>query len=167
MRIIHSQTTPSRITLFSSTARITLFSVTSRITFLINCENYSLLSNFENHFSHQLRELLSFSSNTGNVILDLNSEKASSNLREECRKRLKCSDGRPTRLTTQTARNGPDGPPNGPNGPPNGPDGPPNGPDGPPNGPDSGAGDRRLRPWYLTRGWIMSHLYIQFGINTV
>ena len=104
MRIIHSQTTPSRITLFSSTARITLFSVTSRITFLINCENYSLLSSFENHFSHQLRELLSFSSNTGNIILDLNSEKASSNLREECRKRLKCSDGRPTRLTTQTAR---------------------------------------------------------------
>ena len=102
MRIIHSQTTPSRITLFSSTARITLFSVTSRITFLINCENYSLLSSFENHFSHQLRELLSFSSNTGNIILDLNSEKASSNLREECRKRLKCSDGRPTRLTTQT-----------------------------------------------------------------
>ena len=47
MRIIHSQTTPSRITLFSSTARITLFSSTSRITFLINCENYSLLSNFE------------------------------------------------------------------------------------------------------------------------
>ena len=102
MRIIHSQTTPSRITLFSSTARITLFSVTSRITFLINCENYSLLSNFENHFSPQLRELLSFSSNTGNIILNLNSEKASSNLREECRKRLKCSDGRPTRLTTQT-----------------------------------------------------------------
>ena len=48
-----------------------------------------------------------------------------------------------------------------------GPDGPPNGPDGPPNGPDGGAGDRRLRPWYLTRGWIMSHLYIQFGIDTV
>ena len=63
--------------------------------------------------------------------------------------------------------NGPDGPPNGPDGPPNGPDGPPNGPDGPPNGPDGGAGDRRLRPWYLTRGWIMSHLYIQFGIDTV
>ena len=104
MRIIHSQTTPSRITLFSSTARITLFSVTSKITFLINCENYSLLSSFENHFSHQLRELLSFSSNTGNIILDLNSEKASSNLWKECRKRLKCSDGRPTRLTTQTAR---------------------------------------------------------------
>jgi len=104
LRIIHSQTTPSRITLFSSTARITLFSVTSRITFLINCENYSLLSSFENHFSHQLRELLSFSSNMGNMILDLNSEKASPNLREECRKRLKCSDGRLTRLTTQMAR---------------------------------------------------------------
>ena len=56
--------------------------------------------------------------------------------------------------------NGPDGPPNGPDGPPNGPDVPPNSPDGPPNGPDSGAGDRRLRPWYLTRGWIMSHLYL-------
>ena len=58
--------------------------------------------------------------------------------------------------------NGPDGPPNGPDGPPNGPDGPPNGQDGPPNGPDGGAGDRRLRPcpWYLTRGWIMSHLYL-------
>ena len=40
-------------------------------------------------------------------------------------------------------------------------------PDSPPNGPDGGAGDRRLRPWYLTRGWIMSHLYMQFGINTV
>ena len=47
------------------------------------------------------------------------------------------------------------------------PDGPPNGPDGPPNSPDGGAGDRRLRPWYLTRGWIMSHLYLKFGINTV
>ena len=54
-----------------------------------------------------------------------------------------------------------------PAGPPNGLDGPPNGQDGPPNGPDGGAGDRRLRPWYLTRGWIMSHLYMQFGINTV
>ena len=63
--------------------------------------------------------------------------------------------------------NGPDGTPNGTDGPPNGPDGPPNGPDGPPNGPDGGDGDRRLRPWYLTRGWIMSHLYIQFGIDTV
>ena len=67
--------------------------------------------------------------------------------------------------------NGPDDPPNGPDGPPNGPDGPTNGLDGPPNspphGPDGGAGDRRLRPWYLTRGWIMSHLYMQFGINTV
>ena len=63
--------------------------------------------------------------------------------------------------------NGPAGPPNGPDGPPNGPAGLPNGPDGPPNGPDGGAGDRRLRPWYLTRGWIMSHLYMQFGINTV
>jgi len=55
---------------------------------------------------------------------------------------------------------GPDGPSNGPDGPSNGPDGPPNDPDGPPNGPDSGTGDRRLRPWYLTRGWIMSHLYL-------
>ena len=63
--------------------------------------------------------------------------------------------------------NGPDGPPNGPAGLPNGPDGPPNGPNGPPNGPDGGAGDHRLRPWYLTWGWIMSHLYMQFGINTV
>ena len=165
MRIIHSQTTPSRITLFSSTARITLFSVTSRITFLINCENYSLLSNFENHFSHQLRELLSFSSNTGNVILDLNSEKASSNLREECCKRLRCSSGQPNR-----------------------PDGTPTGPDGPPYGPDGRLTARtdRLtaqtdsltaRTDHLTartaepatagsdcgtysRGWIMSHLYL-------
>ena len=56
--------------------------------------------------------------------------------------------------------NDPDDTPNGPDEPPNGPDGPPNGPDGPPNGPDSGTGDRRLRPWYLTRGWIMSHLYL-------
>ena len=68
------------------------------------------------------------------------------------------TDGRP---------DGPVGPPNGPDGPPNGPDSPPNGPDGPPYDPDGGAGDRRLRPWYLTRGWIMSHLYMQFGINTV
>ena len=65
----------------------------------------------------------------------------------ECRMRLESSDG----------------PPNSPDGPPNGLDGPPNGPDGP----DSGAGDRRLRPLYLTRGWIMSHLYMQFGINIV
>ena len=63
--------------------------------------------------------------------------------------------------------NGPDRLPKGPDGLPNGPDGPPNGPDGPPNKPDSGAGDRQLRPWYLTRGWIMSHLYLSFGINTV
>ena len=40
------------------------------------------------------------------------------------------------------------------------PAGPPNAPASPPNGPDGGAGDRRLRPWYLTRGWIMSHTYI-------
>ena len=25
----------------------------------------------------------------------------------------------------------------------------------------------KARPWYLTRGWIMSHLYMQFGINTI
>ena len=102
---------------------------------------------------------------------------------EECRTRFECSAGRMDSLP-----NGPAGPPNGPDDPPNGPDGPPNGPDGPtngldgppyspdgptngpvgptngpvgpPNGPDSGAGDRRLRPWYLTRGWIMSHLYL-------
>ena len=56
---------------------------------------------------------------------------------------------------------GPAGPPNSPDGPPNGPpNGPPIGPDGPPYGPDGGAGDRRLRPWYLTKGWIMSHLYL-------
>ena len=74
------------------------------------------------------------------------------------------TDARTARLTA------PDGPPNGPDGPdgpPNGPDSPPNDPDSPPNSPDGGAGDRRLRPWYLTRGWIMSHLYMQFGINTV
>ena len=77
---------------------------------------------------------------------------------EECRTQVECSDG---------PLNGLDDPPNGPDGPPNCLDGPHNGPDGPPNGPDSRAGNRRLRPWYLTRGWIMSHLYIQFGINTV
>ena len=56
--------------------------------------------------------------------------------------------------------NGPYRPPNGLDGPPNDPDGAPNGADGSPKGPDGGAVDRRLRPWYLTRGWIMSHLYI-------
>ena len=77
------------------------------------------------------------------------------------------SGARGSSVRTAGRTTGPDGPPNGPDGPPNGPDGSPNGPDGPPNGPDGGAGDRRLRPWYLTRGWIMSHLYIQFGIDTV
>ena len=52
LRIIHSQTTSSRITLFSQTSRITQFSSTSRITFLFDFENYSILINLENHFSH-------------------------------------------------------------------------------------------------------------------
>ena len=67
---------------------------------------------------------------------------------EEWRMRLECSDGWLARLTARTARRMA--------GPPNGPDSLPNGPDGPPNGLDGGAGDCRLRPWYLTRGLIMS-----------